>query len=99
MDITKHRLNGRNQREEENKEESICGTCVTERQENKFVFINSKMINSEDLWLRLRYENNVNNLLDSDIKDRHYNGKTEDRKERCLMFSIHEQCDFCIVLF
>ena len=55
---------------------------MTERQENKVLFLNNKMINLEDLWLRLRYENNVNNLLDSDIKDSHYSGKTEDRKKK-----------------
>ena len=53
MDITKQRVNGRNQQEEQNKGEIIFGTtCVTERQENKVVFINSKMINLEDIWLK-----------------------------------------------
>ena len=41
MDITKQSLNWRNQREEQNKEEITFGTtCVTERPEKKFVFIN-----------------------------------------------------------
>ena len=33
-----------------------------------------------DFWLRLSLENNVNNLLDFDIKDNHFSGKAQGRK-------------------